>query len=99
MAWGRRCDVGCESWPDDDAYDECPVCGEPTVRFSNLRPLDETEARTLRLQLEFEHYYVEYCENKGQPVDGPLPMSPEDEAKWDEKYPGGKPDGPNLVPS
>lgn len=92
MAWGRRCEVGCESWPDEDVYELCPVCGEPTTQYSNLRPLPEDEARTLRLQLEFEAYYVDYCEQKGQPVDGGLPMPPDEAAKWDVKYPDGRPD-------
>lgn len=90
MAWGRRCDVGCESWPDDDAYETCPVCGEPTERFSNLRPISDEEARSMRLTLEFEQYYIDYCNDRGQPQDGGLPMPPELEAKWDEKYPEGR---------
>lgn len=92
MAWARRCDIGCETWPDDDDYDICPICGEETSRFSNGRPLDPDEARSIRLQVEFEGYYVDYCENLGQPSDGGLPMKPEDEARWDEKYPDGRPD-------
>lgn len=90
--WGRRCDLGCESWPDDDDYDTCPVCGEPTERFSNLRPLSDDDAKSMRLILNFEQYYIDYCEARGQTLDGGLPMTPEDEAKWDEKYPQGRPD-------
>lgn len=69
MAWGRRCDLGCESWPDDDRYVNCPVCGEPTTRFSNLRPLSPSEAN----HAEFEAHYIEHCLTLRQPVDGPLP--------------------------
>lgn len=93
MAWGRRCEVGCESWPDDDIYDTCPVCGEPTERFSNLRPISEEEARSMRLTLEFEQYYIDYCNDRRQPLDGALPMPSEEEARWDEKYPEGRLNG------
>lgn len=94
MAWGRRCDLGCESWPDEDVYGVCPVCGEATERFSNLRPLSESDAQSLRLHLQFEEFYEEYCDRLGQPADGGLPMPADEAEKWDEKYPGGKPDGP-----
>lgn len=56
MAWGRRCDNGCESWPDDKRYKRCPSCGEPATRFSNLQPLDKLEA----LYAEFEAYYEDW---------------------------------------
>jgi hypothetical protein len=59
MAWGRRCDFGCESWPDDDHYKTCPSCGKETTRYSNLRPLDRTEA----LIAEFEAFYEDYDTN------------------------------------
>lgn len=94
MAQGRRCDTGCESWPDDDSYKRCPMCGDRTSRYSNLRPLDADEARSLKLTLEFESMYAAYCKANGQTVDGPLPMPPEESLKWDAKYPNGKPDAP-----
>lgn len=56
MAWGRRCDLGCESWPDDKRYDKCPSCGRETTRYSNLRPLDKLEA----LFAEFEAFYEDW---------------------------------------
>ena len=55
---GRRCQIGCESWPDDDAYDMCPRCGEPTTRYTNLRPLDVFEAHAIASRLDFEDYYT-----------------------------------------
>lgn len=92
MAWGRRCNPGCESWPDSDDYKRCPVCGETTTRFSNLRPLGDDEAASLKAHCEFEVMYRSWCKAKGQSVDGPLAMTPEESLVWDQKYPGGRPD-------
>lgn len=69
MAWGRRCEIGCESWPDDKAYETCPKCDEPAKRYKNLTPLDESEAK----HEAFEVFYAKRCERLGIPVDGPLP--------------------------
>lgn len=68
-AWGRRCDFGCESWPDHDDYATCPACGEETTRYSNLKPLDADVARSLKLELDFESYYEEHCKQLGMPVE------------------------------
>lgn len=95
MAWGRRCDLGCESWPDDDIFDTCPVCGEETERFSNLRPLSEEEATSLRLHLSFEDFYETWCNDVGQPADDALEPTEEQHKKYDALYPGGRPDGVN----
>jgi hypothetical protein len=59
MAFGRRCDMGCESWPDDDKYETCPICGQEAERFSNLDPLTETEAA----HALFEHFYAKWDED------------------------------------
>ena len=56
MAVGRRCDVGCESWPDSDNYKTCPVCGEETTRFSNLKPLTQPEANAREFELFYERW-------------------------------------------
>jgi hypothetical protein len=72
VPWGRRCDLGCESWPDEDDYAECAICGEPTKRYSNLRPAEPDEARSQVLHIRFEEFYEEYCEARGQSVSGPL---------------------------
>jgi hypothetical protein len=54
---GRRCEIGCETWPDNDAYEICPRCGEPTKRYVNLHPMDEAEAYITAAHLDFEDYY------------------------------------------
>jgi hypothetical protein len=77
MAWGRRCDIGCESWPDEVLYKTCPECGQPTERFSNLRPLDSDEALSILLHKQFETYYERRCARLGIPADGPLPDTPD----------------------
>lgn len=77
MAWGRRCDLGCESWPDELIYQKCPECGGPTTRFRNLHPMDNDEARSVLRHKTFERYYEDHCARRGQAVDGPL-TSPDD---------------------
>lgn len=77
MPWGRRCDLGCESWPDDDEYGTCPICDEPTTRFSNLRPLDADDAQSILAHRDFNDFYAAYCSARGQTVDGPLTGDPE----------------------
>lgn len=72
MAYGRRCDLGCESWPDDDSYESCPVCGQPTERASGLKPLPADDARDLKRTLDFEAFYEAWCLERGQTVDGPI---------------------------
>jgi hypothetical protein len=54
---GRRCSIGCESWPDEPDYHECPSCGEPTTRYRNLFPLSPHDARVKRLHILFEEFY------------------------------------------
>lgn len=90
MAWARRCDVGCETWPDDSDFKRCPVCGEKTDRFSNGRPLDMDEAQAIKRAREFEHFYARWCKDQDQPVEGDLPSGP-DEAKYDDAWPDNKP--------
>lgn len=79
MPWGRRCEIGCESWPDNkEEYEFCPICGQETRRWSNLLPLDEDEAKVAKARLEFEAYYEKHCEDLGQTVEGPLETPRED---------------------
>lgn len=73
MAWGRRCDLGCESWPDEVRYKHCIECGEPTTRFSNLNPIDPEEAKSRFRHSEFEKFYARRCARRGVAADGPLP--------------------------
>lgn len=77
MALGRRCSIGCETWPDDVLYARCPTCGEDTTRYKNVSPLDPDEARSLLLHAEFERYYEKRCTRRGIPVEGPLPDADE----------------------
>lgn len=69
---GRRCAVGCESWPDKDEYRTCPICGEATKAFNNLIPLPEDEAASKAAHALFEDFYEEWCDARGQTVTGPL---------------------------
>lgn len=80
MAWGRRCDMGCESWPDEMIYQKCPLCGEATTRFANLQPKDPEDARSVLRHQAFERFYEEHCRKRGIPVEGPLPTQPEPQA-------------------
>lgn len=71
--WGRRCALGCESWPDKLDFQKCLRCGEPTTRYSNLTvmPLDEAEALLHRAR--FNAYYARRCAERHIPVAGALP--------------------------
>lgn len=75
MAEGRRCAIGCETWPDEPLYSKCCVCGEDTrkVRGNSVTPLDPDEAESKKLHYEFERYYERRCQRRGIPSDGPLP--------------------------
>lgn len=73
MALGRRCSIGCETWPDQVIYSCCPTCGEETKRYKNVTPLSEEEAQSILSHIEFERYYAKRCVRLGIPVDGPLP--------------------------
>lgn len=73
MAAGRRCALGCESWPDEPIYSTCPACGEPTTRATNLTPLEPEAAQHFLLQAQFEEYYARRCALRGIPTDGPIP--------------------------
>jgi hypothetical protein len=89
MAIGRRCEIGCETWPDVGAYRVCPECGEPTTRYrgENIRPISEEEA----LPRLFEAFYREWDE-KMPPTR--LLMSPQETIRWEELYPNGRPSQP-----
>lgn len=69
---GRRCALGCYTWPDKAMYLNCAVCGEPTERFKKRSPVDEEAAQRYFLELQFEKYYFKHCAQLGIPVDGPL---------------------------
>lgn len=69
---GRRCALGCGSWPDKAIYATCPECGGKTQRFTNLEPMDDADAESILLHQQFERYYERWCIQKNQPVEGPL---------------------------
>lgn len=72
MAWGRRCELGCESWPDEPVFQKCPECGGPTKRWKNLDPIDHDEAESIAKHKAFERFYEDHCRRLGIPVAGPL---------------------------
>lgn len=86
MALGRRCELGCETWPDDNRYNKCPTCGEDTTRYKGVTPLEQDEAN----HAEFLAFYEEW--DKRPAVR--LQMTPEESLKWDALYPNGRPDTP-----
>lgn len=85
MALGRRCDIGCLTWPDDNKYKVCPICGEPTTRYRGVTVADDDEINNAY----FEAFYEEWDE-KMPP--SRLEMTPEEIIYWESKYPGGRPD-------
>lgn len=82
MQWGRRCDIGCESWPDEPIYQKCPICGGQTTRYSNLEPVSQEEGRSAIRAAAFERFYEHHCRERGQTVDGPLPCSADIDARY-----------------
>jgi hypothetical protein len=96
MAVGRRCELGCESWPNKDLYKRCPECGQPTEVYRNLDPIDDEEAESRLLHAQFVLFYTKWCKMKGYSAedDSTLPADPEIDAKYDMLYPEGKPDAP-----
>lgn len=69
----RRCDMGCESWPDEPIFATCSHCGEPTRRISNGEPtITVEEAKVLKLYDLFDRFYERRCERLGIKADGPL---------------------------
>lgn len=52
--------MGCHTWPDTHEYTVCPACGESTDRFSNMAPLDPSEASSLRKLYAFEAFYEKW---------------------------------------
>lgn len=54
---GRRCAMGCQSWPDDEAYATCPICEELTRLYRGINPLSEKDAASLANKANFERYY------------------------------------------
>jgi hypothetical protein len=70
---GRRCDLGCESWPDSEEFSVCVRCGGETTRFSNLQPLTLEEARSIKAHVDFNDYYERRCREKKIPATGQLP--------------------------
>lgn len=69
----RRCDIGCESWPDEPIFGTCSYCGEQTRRVANINPtITREEARNVKLHELFEQFYERRCEKLGIPADGPL---------------------------
>jgi hypothetical protein len=88
MATGRRCPIGCFTWPDDEKYRVCPECGDETTRFRGVQPLDEEQATMLR----WEAFYREWDEKMPGVR---LEMTPEQSLRWDALYPNGRPSLPD----
>lgn len=53
----RRCTICANDYPSTNEYKTCPVCEERTSRFSNITPMPDDEARSIKLHAEFERYY------------------------------------------
>lgn len=85
MAIGRRCSMGCETWPDDEVYRVCPECGQDTKRYRGVTvSIEEPQASHRR----FEAFYNEWDERM---PDERLKMAPEENLKWDSLYPDARP--------
>lgn len=58
----RRCSLCAIDWPDTKEYKVCPSCEDPdgTDRCRDVTPLDDDEARSLKLNYEFDRFYEDY---------------------------------------
>lgn len=65
----RRCSLCSVDWPDTKEYKKCPSCldQDGTDRCRDVTPLDADEARSMRLNFEFERYY-EVHDNASDPA-------------------------------
>lgn len=88
QTFGRRCAMGCATWPDDERFKVCPACGQSTVKYRGVTPMDEDEAN----RYAFEAFYKEWDERM---PDSRLLMTPEQTLKWDSLYPDGRPSEPD----
>jgi hypothetical protein len=86
MAIGRRCGVGCETWPDEKDYEICLICGQPTRRYRGVQVIEQSALD----HYLFEQFYKEW--DKRPAVR--LQMTPEESLKWDQLYPDGRPREP-----
>jgi len=57
-------------------YKTCLYCGETTRRVRGVSPMPRNEALSVLSHEEFEKFYVRWCLQRGQPVEGPLPEAP-----------------------
>jgi hypothetical protein len=65
---GRRCPMGCETWPADEKYKHCPICGEGTRLSRGVAALDPEEARIKKAYADFESYYNDIHEPDLRPL-------------------------------
>ena len=56
MALARRCENGCETWPDHKRYRKCPVCGEATERLNKMKPMTQEEANAREFEVFYERW-------------------------------------------
>lgn len=75
MSVGRRCALGCMTWPDILLFQRCYICGEETrrVRGDSVDPISDEEAMKIASYHEFEKFYERRCRRLGIPVEGPIP--------------------------
>lgn len=60
-----RCSTCSHYWPLEKEYKMCPECLEPCSTFRNATPMEDDEARSLKLHFDFDRYYEEREERLG----------------------------------
>lgn len=54
---GRRCAMGCETWPAAADFALCPTCKGPTRLYRGVHPLPAEDAKRLLRLAQFEDFY------------------------------------------
>lgn len=54
---GRRCAMGCETWPATAEFESCPTCRAPTRLYRSVHPIADEEAMSLLRHAEFDEFY------------------------------------------
>lgn len=63
----RRCSICGTDWPLDDAYEMCPspnCVGLKTDPVSNITPLPDAEALSMKNHFDFERFYEKWDESQ-----------------------------------
>lgn len=68
MSIGRRCAMGCATWPDETTYLDCPICRKATKRYRGADPMTPKAALSAKKYADFDHYYETVHQQDTAPI-------------------------------